>query len=150
MALQEAFPYTIRVESTVTESNGSSSMATVCGGYLALLDAGKLSASYHRTCASRGKDCWIFSYVRMMQKYQSRSSACGRSCHVVMQTVMASRCTTYGRLCEPLCACPYMVCCGTTRCVTRAARIAVTFLGWHGRHQQDTAWLLMFEICQGP
>ncbi|CAL5228653.1 g11822 [Coccomyxa viridis] len=37
---EETFPYTIRVESTVTESNGSSSMATVCGGYLALLDAG--------------------------------------------------------------------------------------------------------------
>jgi len=32
--------YTIRVESTITESNGSSSMATVCGGSLALLDAG--------------------------------------------------------------------------------------------------------------
>ncbi|KAK9901313.1 hypothetical protein WJX75_005944 [Coccomyxa subellipsoidea] len=36
----EEFPYTVRVESTVTESNGSSSMASVCGGYLALLDAG--------------------------------------------------------------------------------------------------------------
>lgn len=34
------FPYTIRVESTITESNGSSSMASVCGGCLALLDAG--------------------------------------------------------------------------------------------------------------
>ena len=38
--MQEDFPYTIRVESTVTESNGSSSMASVCGGYLALVDAG--------------------------------------------------------------------------------------------------------------
>ena len=38
--VQDDFPYTIRLESTVTESNGSSSMATVCGGYLALLDAG--------------------------------------------------------------------------------------------------------------
>lgn len=38
--MQEEFPYTIRVESTVTESNGSSSMASVCGGYLALVDAG--------------------------------------------------------------------------------------------------------------
>ncbi|ERM93561.1 probable polyribonucleotide nucleotidyltransferase 1, chloroplastic isoform X1 [Amborella trichopoda] len=36
----EDFPYTIRVESTITESNGSSSMASVCGGCLALLDAG--------------------------------------------------------------------------------------------------------------
>ena len=34
------FPFTIKIESTVTESNGSSSMATVCGGCLALQDAG--------------------------------------------------------------------------------------------------------------
>jgi len=37
---QDQFPYTIRVVSDVTESNGSSSMATVCGGTLALMDAG--------------------------------------------------------------------------------------------------------------
>lgn len=37
---KEKFPYTIRVESNITESNGSSSMATVCGGCLALMDAG--------------------------------------------------------------------------------------------------------------
>ncbi|KAJ8423513.1 hypothetical protein Cgig2_030225 [Carnegiea gigantea] len=36
----EEFPYTIRVESNITESNGSSSMASVCGGFLALQDAG--------------------------------------------------------------------------------------------------------------
>jgi polyribonucleotide nucleotidyltransferase len=36
----EHFPYTIRVVSDVLESNGSSSMATVCGGSLALMDAG--------------------------------------------------------------------------------------------------------------
>ncbi|HBH25972.1 MAG TPA: polyribonucleotide nucleotidyltransferase [Rhodospirillaceae bacterium] len=36
----EDFPYTIRVVSEVTESNGSSSMATVCGASLALMDAG--------------------------------------------------------------------------------------------------------------
>ena len=34
------FPYTIRVVSDITESNGSSSMATVCGGSLAMMDAG--------------------------------------------------------------------------------------------------------------
>lgn len=34
------FPYVIRVESNITESNGSSSMATVCGGCLAMMDAG--------------------------------------------------------------------------------------------------------------
>ena len=37
---QEDFPYTIRVVSDILESNGSSSMATVCGGTLSLLDAG--------------------------------------------------------------------------------------------------------------
>lgn len=36
----EAFSYTIRVVSEITESNGSSSMASVCGGSLALMDAG--------------------------------------------------------------------------------------------------------------
>lgn len=37
---KEDFPYTIRVVSEITESNGSSSMASVCGGCLALMDAG--------------------------------------------------------------------------------------------------------------
>lgn len=37
---KEAFPYVIRLESNITESNGSSSMATVCGGCLAMMDAG--------------------------------------------------------------------------------------------------------------
>ena len=37
---EEIFPYTIRVVSDILESNGSSSMATVCGGCLALMDAG--------------------------------------------------------------------------------------------------------------
>jgi polyribonucleotide nucleotidyltransferase len=37
---QEDFPYTIRIVSEITESNGSSSMATVCGGSLSLMDAG--------------------------------------------------------------------------------------------------------------
>src|SRR5690606_27899756 len=37
---KEDFPYTIRILSDITESNGSSSMATVCGGCLAMMDAG--------------------------------------------------------------------------------------------------------------
>ena len=37
---EEEFPYTIRVVSEITESNGSSSMASVCGSSLALMDAG--------------------------------------------------------------------------------------------------------------
>src|SRR4051812_39432201 len=42
---KEEFPYTMRLVSEITESNGSSSMATVCGGALAMMDAGiKLKA----------------------------------------------------------------------------------------------------------
>ncbi|MEC8104850.1 MAG: polyribonucleotide nucleotidyltransferase [Pseudomonadota bacterium] len=40
MPTQDEFPYTIRVVSEITESNGSSSMASVCGASLALMDAG--------------------------------------------------------------------------------------------------------------
>ena len=40
MPTQEAFPYVVRVVSEITESNGSSSMASVCGASLALMDAG--------------------------------------------------------------------------------------------------------------
>ena len=45
MPSREDFPYTIRVVSDILESNGSSSMATVCGGTLALMDAGVPLAS---------------------------------------------------------------------------------------------------------
>ena len=44
----EEFPYTIRLVSDITESNGSSSMASVCGGCLALMDAG---VPIRNTCA---------------------------------------------------------------------------------------------------
>jgi polyribonucleotide nucleotidyltransferase len=40
LPVDETFPYTIRVVSNILESNGSSSMATVCGSSLALMDAG--------------------------------------------------------------------------------------------------------------
>ena len=40
LPVKDEFPYTIRLVSEITESNGSSSMATVCGGSLALMDAG--------------------------------------------------------------------------------------------------------------
>jgi polyribonucleotide nucleotidyltransferase len=40
MPEKASFPYTIRIVSEITESNGSSSMATVCGGSLSLMDAG--------------------------------------------------------------------------------------------------------------
>jgi len=40
MPADDKFPYTVRVVSDITESNGSSSMASVCGGCLSLMDAG--------------------------------------------------------------------------------------------------------------
>jgi polyribonucleotide nucleotidyltransferase len=40
MPSQETFPYTVRVVSDILESNGSSSMASVCGGAMAMMDAG--------------------------------------------------------------------------------------------------------------
>ena len=40
MPSKDKFPYTIRIVSEITESNGSSSMASVCGGSLSLMDAG--------------------------------------------------------------------------------------------------------------
>ena len=48
MPSTEDFPYTIRLVSDITESNGSSSMASVCGGCLALMDAG---VPIRNTCA---------------------------------------------------------------------------------------------------
>jgi len=38
--IEESFPYTVRIVSDIMESNGSSSMASVCGGSLAMMDAG--------------------------------------------------------------------------------------------------------------
>jgi polyribonucleotide nucleotidyltransferase len=40
MPTEEQFPYTVRVVSDILESNGSSSMATICGGSLSMMDAG--------------------------------------------------------------------------------------------------------------
>src|SRR3954453_4585977 len=40
MPTEEQFPYTVRVVSDILESNGSSSMASVCGGAMAMMDAG--------------------------------------------------------------------------------------------------------------
>ncbi len=45
--IPQDFPYTIRVVSDILESNGSSSMATVCAGTLALMDAGVPYYGYH-------------------------------------------------------------------------------------------------------
>jgi polyribonucleotide nucleotidyltransferase len=64
---KESFPYTIRVVSEITESNGSSSMATVCGSSLGLMDAG---VPLKRACAGiamglilEGKDFAVLSDI---------------------------------------------------------------------------------------
>ena len=44
------FPYTVRVVSEITESNGSSSMASVCGGSLSMMDAGRSAEISGRWC----------------------------------------------------------------------------------------------------
>lgn len=58
---EEEFPYTIRVVSEILESNGSSSMATVCGGSLSLMDAG---VPVHAACAGLS-----IGLVRSDEKY---------------------------------------------------------------------------------
>ena len=63
----EDFPYTIRVLSDITESNGSSSMATVCGGSLAMMDAGvpllRPVAGIAMGLILEGKDFAVFSDI---------------------------------------------------------------------------------------
>ncbi len=62
-----AFPYVIRLESTILESNGSSSMASVCGGCLALMDAGipikRPIAGIAMGLILQGKHCAILSDI---------------------------------------------------------------------------------------
>jgi polyribonucleotide nucleotidyltransferase len=61
MPTMESFPYTIRVVSEITESNGSSSMASVCGSSLALIDRGVWKAGQFETgdVVSQGGSLWI-------------------------------------------------------------------------------------------
>ena len=64
---KESFPYTFRVVSEITESNGSSSMATVCGTSLALMDAGvpikEPVAGIARGLIKEGKDFSVLSDI---------------------------------------------------------------------------------------
>ena len=63
LPLHHEFPYTIRVVSEITESNGSSSMATVCGTSLALMDAG-VPLQARRPPASPWASSWRTSASR--------------------------------------------------------------------------------------
>ena len=59
MPAEEKFPYTIRIVSDILESNGSSSMASVCGGSLAMMDAGvpiKRAGRRHRDGPRHGRE----------------------------------------------------------------------------------------------
>ncbi|MFN5351706.1 MAG: polyribonucleotide nucleotidyltransferase [Alphaproteobacteria bacterium] len=64
---KEVFPYTIRVVSEITESNGSSSMATVCGTSMALMDAGvpleKAISGIAMGLVKEGKDYVVLSDI---------------------------------------------------------------------------------------
>ena len=64
---RDAFPYTIRVVSEITESNGSSSMATVCGASLSMMDAGvplpKAVAGIAMGLIKEGKDFAVLSDI---------------------------------------------------------------------------------------
>jgi polyribonucleotide nucleotidyltransferase len=64
---QDRFPYTIRLVSDIMESNGSSSMASVCGGCLALMDAGvplsKPVAGIAMGLVSRGEDVVVLTDI---------------------------------------------------------------------------------------
>ena len=59
MPTEEQFPYTVRIVSDILESNGSSSMASVCGGSLAMMDAGvpiKDAGRRHRDGPGDGRE----------------------------------------------------------------------------------------------
>ena len=59
MPTEEQFPYTVRIVSDILESNGSSSMASVCGGSLAMMDAGvplKSAGRRHRDGPRDGRE----------------------------------------------------------------------------------------------
>ena len=62
----ETFPYTIRVVSEIAESNGSSSMASVCGASLAMMDAGvpmKAPVAASQWASSRPRQCAVLSDI---------------------------------------------------------------------------------------
>ncbi len=69
----DKFPYTIRVVADILESNGSSSMATVCGGILALMDAGvpikAPVAGIAMGLVKEGDDCAILTDIAGAEDY---------------------------------------------------------------------------------
>jgi len=83
---KEDFPYVIRIESNITESNGSSSMASVCGGCLALMDAGSRSSGL-----SQGSP-WVSFWKRnVMQSYPTFSEQKMRSATWTSKSLATNR-----------------------------------------------------------
>lgn len=89
----EHFAYTIRLESTITESNGSSSMASVCGGCLAMLDAGK--GPSHFTCTllplQRRQSLpfpgfWVCALIRLFSTDQAQQTTMGQEIAVLVRS----------------------------------------------------------------
>ena len=75
---EEKFPYTVRVVSDILESNGSSSMASVCGGSLAMMDAGvplARAGCRHRHGSRDGREVW---QVRGPQRHRRRRGSLRR------------------------------------------------------------------------
>lgn len=73
MPSQEEFPYTVRVVSEILESNGSSSMATVCAGTLSLMDAGvpikKPVSGIAMGLVKEGKDAAILTDIAGLEDH---------------------------------------------------------------------------------
>ena len=71
------YPYTVRVVSDIMESNGSSSMATVCAGTLALMDAGvamkkPVSVSYTHLTLPTNREVKISEVAVILKKKKER------------------------------------------------------------------------------
>src|SRR2546426_8618372 len=75
----DQFPYTIRIVSDILESNGSSSMATVCGGSLALFDAG---VPVKGSCA--GVAMGLIKEARSEEHTSELQSPCNLVCRLLL------------------------------------------------------------------
>jgi len=87
MVPKKEFPYAVRVTCEITESNGSSSMASVCGGTLALMDAGvpmirPVAGISIGICAEYGKDEQISKYKMLTDIIGWEDAFCDMDCKI--------------------------------------------------------------------
>ena len=83
----ENYPYSVRVTSEIMESNGSTSMATVCGGSLALMDAGvplvrPVAGISIGLCTEYGADNQIARYKLLADILGSEDAFCDMDCKI--------------------------------------------------------------------